>query len=193
MTLRWSSTGASEASITPGVGTVATGGTRQVFPIESTNYQLAVKGAGGTANDSARVTVRAPAPPPPPPPPPKRVFTEELSRRVQDIYFDYDKFDIRDDARGTLNANADALRGLLKEFPSAKVVIEGHCDDRGSAEYNLGLGDRRANAAKEFLGTLGLPADRVNVISYGKERPQCTEGNEPCWQRNRRAHFTAGQ
>ena len=192
-TLRWSSTGASEASISPGIGTVAVSGSRQVFPTETTNYTITVKGAGGTNNASAPVTVRAPPPPPPPPPPPRRVFTEELSRRVQDIYFDYDKFDIRDDSRATLTSNAEGLRGLLKEFPSARVVIEGHCDERGSAEYNLGLGDRRANASKDFLVQLGLPADRVNVISYGKERPQCTESAEACWQRNRRAHFTAAQ
>ena len=191
-TLRWKSTDASEATINQGIGTVATSGSRQVFPTETTQYQITVKGSGGTQRASASVNVRAPAPPPPPPPPKRGVFTEELSRRVQDIYFDYDKSDIRDDARATLNANADALRGLLNEFTSARVVVEGHCDERGSAEYNLGLGDRRATSAKEFLTTLGLPADRITVISYGKERPQCTESEERCWQRNRRAHFTAG-
>ena len=112
-------------------------------------------------------------------------------RRVQDAYFDYDKSDIRDDARAALTSDADALKALFSEFPSARVVIEGHCDERGSAEYNLGLGDRRANAAKEFLVQLGVPADRLGVISYGKERPQCTESEESCWQRNRRAHLTA--
>jgi peptidoglycan-associated lipoprotein len=191
-TLRWKSTDASEATINQGIGTVATSGSRQVFPTETTQYQITVKGSGGTQRASASVNVRAPAPPPPPPPPKRGVFTEELSRRVQDIYFDYDKSDIRDDARATLNANADALRGLLNEFTSARVVVEGHCDERGSAEYNLGLGDRRATSAKEFLTTLGLPADRITVISFGKERPQCTESEERCWQRNRRAHFTAG-
>src|SRR5207249_518212 len=103
------------------------------------------------------------APPPPPPPPPPKVFSEELGRRVQDAYFDYDKFDIRDDARATLTADADALKSMFREFPSARVVIEGHCDERGSAEYNLGLGDRRANAAKEFLVQLGVPAERLSV------------------------------
>ncbi len=191
VTLRWKSTDATAASLDQGIGTVATSGSRQVFPSESTRYTINVKGAGGTANASASVTVRAPAPPPPPPPP-RRVFTEELSRRVQDIYFDYDKSDVRDDGRATLTTNADALRTLLNEFPSARVTVEGHCDERGSSEYNLGLGDRRAAAAKEFLVQLGLPGDRITVISYGKERPQCAESNESCWQRNRRAHFTAG-
>ena len=191
-TLRWNSTNATEASIDHSIGTVATSGSRQVFPTETTSYTISARGPGGSASASATVNVRAP-PPPPPPPAPTRVFTEELSRRVQDAYFDYDKADIRDDARATLTTNAEALRGLLSEFPSSRVVIEGHCDERGSAEYNLGLGDRRANAAKEFLAQLGLPADRLTVISYGKERPQCTEGEESCWQRNRRVHFVPGQ
>jgi peptidoglycan-associated lipoprotein len=81
---------------------------------------------------------------------------------------------------------------MIREFPNSRVVLEGHCDERGSAEYNLGLGDRRANAAKEFLVQLGVPTDRLSVISYGKERPQCTESNEGCWQRNRRVHLVAG-
>jgi peptidoglycan-associated lipoprotein len=82
---------------------------------------------------------------------------------------------------------------LFSEFASASVLVEGHCDERGSAEYNLGLGDRRATAAKEFLVQLGISADKLRTISYGKERPQCTESSEDCWQRNRRAHFSAGQ
>jgi len=190
-TLRWSSTEASEASINQGVGTVDLSGTRSVSPTQTTAYTITVKGAGGSASANATVTVRAPAPPPPPPPPPK-VFTEELARRVQDAFFDYDKSDIRDDGRATLTSNSDALKAMFREFPNSRVAIEGHCDERGSAEYNLGLGDRRANAAKEFLVTLGVDAGRLSVISYGKERPQCTEGNEQCWQRNRRAHFLAG-
>ena len=191
-TLRWKSTDATEASISPGIGTVAANGSRQVSPSESTSYSITVKGPGGSATDRAQLTVRA-APPPPPPPPVPRVFGDELARRVQDAYFDYDKSDIRDDARATLTQDADALKALLSEFPSTRVVIEGHCDERGSAEYNLGLGDRRANAAKEFLQSLGVPTDRLSVISYGKERPQCTESNEGCWQKNRRVHFTASQ
>ncbi len=191
VTLRWSSTAASEASISPGVGSVAASGSRSVSPAQSTTYGIVVKGPGGEARASASVTVRAPAPPPPPPPPPK-VFSEEVARRLQDAYFDYDKSDIREDARATLTAGGDSMRALFREFPSARLVVEGHCDERGSAEYNLGLGDRRANAAKEFLVSLGVPADRLSVISYGKERPQCTEANESCWQRNRRVHFVPG-
>jgi peptidoglycan-associated lipoprotein len=112
---------------------------------------------------------------------------------VQDAYYDYDKSDIRSDARDALTRDAAALKSILSDFPNASIVMEGHCDERGSAEYNLGLGDRRASSAKEFLEQLGVPAARLRTISYGKERPQCTESNEPCWQKNRRVHFAAGQ
>jgi peptidoglycan-associated lipoprotein len=118
---------------------------------------------------------------------------QRLSSDVQDAFFDYDKSDVRSDARDVLTKNAAALKGILADFPNATIVVEGHCDERGSAEYNLGLGDRRAQSAKDFLVQLGVPADRLKTISYGKERPQCTEANESCWQRNRRAHFSAGQ
>ena len=81
----------------------------------------------------------------------------------------------------------------MTDFPNTTVIIEGHCDERGSAEYNLGLGDRRASAARDFLTRLGLPGDRLIKVSYGKERPQCTESNETCWQKNRRVHFAPGE
>jgi peptidoglycan-associated lipoprotein len=108
-----------------------------------------------------------------------------------DAYFDYDSSDIREDARAALSRNSDAIKKILQDFPSASLVVEGHCDERGSAEYNLGLGDRRATAAKEFLIQMGVSGDRLKTISYGKERQQCTESNEGCWQKNRRAHFAA--
>lgn len=112
---------------------------------------------------------------------------------VQDAFFDYDISTIRDDARAILSKNADALRSILNDFPGIPVVIEGHCDERGSAEYNLGLGDRRATAARDFLTQLGIASDRIKVVSYGKDRPQCSEATEVCWQKNRRVHFAAGQ
>jgi peptidoglycan-associated lipoprotein len=118
---------------------------------------------------------------------------QRLSSDVQDAFFDYDKSDIRGDARDALTRDAGALKAILADFPSAVIMVEGHCDDRGSAEYNLGLGDRRASSAKEFLVSLGVPADRLRSISYGKERPQCTEADEACYQKNRRAHFAPGQ
>jgi peptidoglycan-associated lipoprotein len=177
------------------VGAVQATGNRRVSPSDSTTYTLTATGPGGTRTATATVNVSAPPPPPPLPPPPARTITldERLSGDVQDAYFDYDKTDIRSDARDTLTKDAGALKAILSDFPNATIVIEGHCDERGSAEYNLGLGDRRAASAKEFLQQLGVPADRIKTVSYGKERPQCTEQTESCWQKNRRVHFAPGQ
>jgi peptidoglycan-associated lipoprotein len=117
------------------------------------------------------------------------VSDEDLfNQNVKDAYFDYDKSDIRPDAQATLTANAD----FLKAHPGIRFTVEGHCDERGSEEYNLGLGDRRANAVKNFLANLGVSADRIGTISYGKSRPTCTESDEGCWQQNRRGHFRFG-
>ncbi len=110
-----------------------------------------------------------------------------------DALFDYDKSDIRDDARQVLTHDADALKRIFAADPAFTVVLEGHCDERGSAEYNLGLGDRRATAAKDFLVQLGVPAEKIRTISYGKDRPICTDATEACYQRNRRAHLTPAQ
>jgi peptidoglycan-associated lipoprotein len=194
-TLRWQVSGdVSSVSIDQGIGTVQNTGNRRVTPDNSTTYTLTATGAGGTSTASATVNVSSPPPPPPPPPPAvTRSLEQRLGSDVQDAFFDYDKSDIRGDARDTLTRNAAAIKSILADFPNASIVVEGHCDERGSAEYNLGLGDRRASAAKEFLTSLGVPADRLKTISYGKERPQCTEQNESCWQRNRRAHFAPGQ
>ena len=101
----------------------------------------------------------------------------------RDVYFDYDRSDIRSDAGPVLAANADVLR----RFDFLSVVLEGHCDERGTVEYNLALGERRARAAFEYLVSLGIPADRLQVVSYGKEVPTCRESTEACWARNRRA------
>jgi peptidoglycan-associated lipoprotein len=132
----------------------------------------------------------AEAPPQPTPPPEVKARIEDLLAQIRDIYFDYDKQDIRPDAEGTLQANAIALREILKQYPGYKLRIEGFCDERGSDEYNLALGDRRAKQAQDFLVRLGLPADHLETVSYGKEKPVCTEHNEDCWQKNRRAHTT---
>jgi len=127
---------------------------------------------------------------PPQPPPEVKVRIEDLLAKIQDIYFDYDKNAIRPDADATLQSNATALREILKQYPGYKLRIEGFCDERGSDEYNLALGDRRAKAAQEYLVRLGLPADQLDTVSYGKEKPVCTDHNEDCWQKNRRAHTT---
>ncbi len=194
-TLRWEVTGSvTDVSIDNGVGTVQGTGNRRVSPSDSTTYTLTATGPGGTRTATATVSVSAPAPPPPPTPPANAASPEDrLSGDVQDIYFDYDKTDIRSDGRDTLNKDAGAIKAILSDFPNFTIIVEGHCDERGSAEYNLGLGDRRASAAKEFLQQLGVPADRIKTVSYGKERPQCTEQTESCWQKNRRVHFAPGQ
>ena len=197
-TLRWEVTGnVTSVSLDQTIGTVQNTGTRRVFPSDGTTYTLTATGPGGTTTASATVNVSSPPPPPPPPPADtganKGTPDSRLSSSVQDAYFDYDKSDIRGDAQATLQQDAAGLKAILADFPTLTVVIEGHCDDRGSAEYNLGLGDRRASAAKDFLVQLGIPAERLQTISYGKERPQCTDQNESCWQKNRRVHFSAGQ
>ena len=109
------------------------------------------------------------------------------SSPLKDVYFEFDRYDLRPDARTTLQANAD----WLKENLTATVQIEGHCDERGTAEYNLALGAKRAQSAKDYLATLGLDAKRLSTISYGQELPVCTEHNEECWQKNRHDRFVA--
>jgi peptidoglycan-associated lipoprotein len=181
-TLRWSSTNATQLTISPEVGTVAPEGSTKVTPTDSTTYTLTASGPGGSANSSVRITVAAPQAPPPVQ---NANWEDMFTQEVQDAYFDLDKADIRSDARTALGKTADFLR----KYPQAKVVIEGHCDERGSTEYNLALGDRRAAAVKQYLVSLGIGADRMTTLSYGKEKPFCMESNEDCWQRNRRGHF----
>jgi peptidoglycan-associated lipoprotein len=104
---------------------------------------------------------------------------------VKDIYFDYDKADVRPDQQSLVQANA----AFLQQHPNMSVTLEGHCDERGSTEYNLALGDNRASAVKNALVAAGVPADRIKTVSFGKEKPFCTASNEACWQQNRRGHF----
>lgn len=194
-TLRWEVTGdVSSVSIDQSIGTVQNTGNRRVTPSDSTTYTLTATGPGGSTTSSATVSVASPPPPPPPSTGAGATSIEDrFTRDVQDVYFDYDKSDIRGEAQSVLNQDAAAIKKILIDFPNASIVVEGHCDERGSAEYNLGLGDRRASSAKDFLVQLGVPGDRLKTISYGKERPQCTESGEACWQKNRRAHFSPGQ
>lgn len=132
----------------------------------------------------------APAPAPTPAPRGDDVMSadiSELNRRgyLKDAFFDYNQATMRDDARTALSSDAE----WLKRYGSVQILVEGHCDERGTTEYNLALGDRRANAVKEYLGSLGVDASRVRTVSYGKERPFCTEATEECWQSNRRGHL----
>ncbi|MCU1328554.1 MAG: OmpA/MotB domain protein [Bryobacterales bacterium] len=190
--LRWTVTGANDIVIDNGIGTVPPTGTRSVQPADSTTYTLSANGVTRTA----RVVVTAPAPPPPPPPSnnsSKGTLESRVQAELRDALYDYDSNNIRDDARVALTADAEAMKRIFADFPNATIAVEGHCDERGSAEYNLGLGDRRATSARDFLIQLGVPADKLKPISYGKERPQCTEASEGCYQSNRRAHFAAAQ
>ncbi len=194
-TLRWSVANATSMSIDQGVGTIQANGSRQVSPGNSTTYTLTASGAGGTDTRSVTVSVNAPPPPPPTPPPaaPTVTSTELLTREGQDIYFDYDKSDLRADAQTAAMADAELLRRIFAQDSNFTVIIEGNCDERGSAEYNLGLGDRRATSLKDYLVQQGLPADRIKTISYGKEKPVCTDTDEACYQRNRHDHIAAAQ
>jgi peptidoglycan-associated lipoprotein len=183
-TLSWSSTNATDLTLTPGIGRVAPEGSTRVSPAESTTYSITAKGPGGTQDSSVRITVAAP-PAPAPAARPTASIDELFRSNVQDAYFDLDKADIRPDARAALARTAEFLR----QYAHVKVQVEGHCDERGSTEYNLALGDRRAQAVKQFLVSLGVSGDRIDTVSWGKERPFCTESNETCWQQNRRGHF----
>ncbi len=119
-----------------------------------------------------------------------RARIDELLARIQDAYFDYDRHILRPDAEETLRADAKTLGLIIKDYPDFKLVVQGNCDERGSEEYNLALGDARANTSREYLASLGIPAAQMNVVSFGKDKPVCTEHSESCWQKNRRAHLT---
>jgi len=122
-----------------------------------------------------------------------RARIQDLLDRIQDAYFDYNKHDIRPDAQKTLVEDSHTLAEILKQYPDYKLTVEGYCDERGSEEYNLALGDARAKQAKEYLVGLGIPADQLKTVSFGKEKPVCTDHYESCWQKNRRAHITQEQ
>jgi peptidoglycan-associated lipoprotein len=193
-TLTWQVANATDIAIDNGVGAVQANGNRQIFPAGTTTYTLTARGAGGTDTRSVTVEVTAPPPPPPPPPAaPKISGADLLSREAADALFDYDKSDIRSDAMQALTRDADLLKRIFAADPTFTVMLEGNCDERGSAEYNLGLGDRRSTSAKDFLVQLGVPADKLKSISYGKDRQVCTEATEDCYQRNRRVHLSPGQ
>jgi peptidoglycan-associated lipoprotein len=192
-TLQWEAKNANNVQIQPALGTVTNAGTRSVNPTSSVTYIATATGPGGTVSDSARVTVRVPAAPPAATrndtrPAPNVSITDLFKQNVQTIYFDYDKAEIRADQVSRLQSDA----AWLKQHPGVKFTVEGNCDDRGSEEYNLALGDRRANAVKEFLVKEGVPQATITTVSYGEERPVCREDTDNCFQQNRRASFTPG-
>jgi peptidoglycan-associated lipoprotein len=182
--LTWQTSNATDVSI-DGIGAVQPNGSQSVSPTDSMTYHLTAKGSGGSQEATARLTVTQASPPPPPPTTPTGSDEDLFSQNVKDVYFDYDKSDLRGDQRSSVQADAQ----FLNQHPNVNITIEGHCDERGSTDYNLALGDQRASAVKAALTGAGISASRIKTISYGKEKPFCTESNEACWQQNRRGHL----
>lgn len=191
-TLRWTVLHANNVQIAPALGTVQESGNRLIFPSADTIYTLTATGPGGrvSATTSVSVLVHAASNMPDQA---TRARIQDLLNRIQDAYFDYNKHNLRPDAQTALVADAHTLSEILKQYPDYKLTVQGYADERGSEEYNLALGDKRADQAKDYLSSLGVPAAQLKTVSYGKERPVCTEHNEECWQRNRRAHITQEQ
>jgi peptidoglycan-associated lipoprotein len=190
--LNWRTTNASDVSI-DGVGKVNSNGTQTVSPSTSTNFHLTATGDGGSAEANVRVTVRVPVAPTAPPdasatqaPATDMGSDEVFHQNVADIYFDYDSDTLRPDAQ----ASATKAASYLATHADIRIIIGGYCDSRGSAEYNLALGENRANAAKTALVNAGVAASRIRVVSFGKEKQFCTEDTDACWQQNRRAQFS---
>jgi peptidoglycan-associated lipoprotein len=184
VTVSWETHDATDVALEPGGGKQQAVGSTSVTPQASTTYTLSVSGPGGKGSCSARVTVT------PPPPTARSSVKEEnieaiAESSLKDAYFDLDKADLRPDAQQALTADAE----FLQAHSEIKITIEGYCDQRGSEEYNLGLGDRRATNAKNFIANAGVASGRMTTVSFGKDRPFCTESDEDCWQQNRRVHL----
>lgn len=170
-TLSWTYTDATEASIDNAIGEVATGGSRDVCPLQTTTYTISVTGPGGSITSSATVNVTP------------SMTSAALSEFV--IYFDFDKSIIREDAKPVLEKLATYLKGQK----GVDILIEGHCDERGTNEYNFALGERRSQAAKNYLTDLGVDGSRIKTNSYGEERPANSGHDEEAWAKNRRDQF----
>jgi len=184
--LNWRTTNATSVSI-DGIGEVPINGTQTVSPSSSTNFHLVAKGDGGATDASVRVTVRVPVAPNAPDTTGGEMGSDAaFHAAVADLFFDYDSYTLRSDAESSISAAA----AYLNAHPGIKVLVAGYCDDRGSAEYNITLGENRANAAKTALVAAGVDASRIRVVSYGKERQFCTEETDECWQQNRRDQFS---
>jgi peptidoglycan-associated lipoprotein len=180
--LNWRTTNANVVTI-DGIGQVNANGTQTVSPATSTNFHLVAKGDGGTTEANVRVTVNVPVAPTPPA---DDSSDAAFHKNVSDIFFNYDSYQLRPDGQ----TSAAQAANYLAAHPTIRVVIGGYGDDRGSAEYNLALGENRANSAKTALVNAGVSAGRIRVVSYGKEKQFCSEENESCWQQNRRAQFS---
>ena len=187
-TLSWQSSNATSLTIDQGVGNVAESGSVVISPRESTTFTATATGPGGSDNDSTRVTVIAPKGP-------GGIRSTDIDQlqsaieqgKVKAVFFAYDKADLSPKSKKILQENARWIR----QFPGARVTIEGHCDERGTEEYNLALGDQRAQKTKDYLVQLGIEAGRLQTISFGEERPFDQGHDEAAWAKNRRAHFVA--
>lgn len=182
--LNWTTTNATDVSI-DGIGAVEASGTKTVSPTETTTFHLVARNDSGSTDATATLTIgQAQAP---------NTSTEltaaEFEQNVKPVFFDYDSYTMRPDAQSTITQDAS----FLQSHPNAKILIAGYCDDRGSEEYNLALGQNRANSAKTALTQAGVDASRIRTISYGKEKQFCTQEAESCWQQNRRAQFSLDQ
>ena len=185
--LNWRTTGATTVAI-DGIGQVPANGTQTVSPSNSTNFHLVAKNDDGSTEANVRVTVRVAAAPTAPVADASGDMGSDAAfhQAVPDAFFDYDSYDLRPDAQQAVSTAS----GYLAAHPAIRVVIGGYSDERGSAEYNLALGENRANAARQSLVAAGVAPSRLRVVSYGKEKQFCSESTESCWQQNRRAQFS---
>ena len=159
-------------------------------PPAPTPIASAAASTSAPASSYSRPAQVASSTPPRTPDAATRARIQELLDRIQDAYFDYNQHTLRPDAEVALRTDAQTLADIIKQYPEFKLTVEGYCDERGSDEYNLALGDARAQQAKNYLATLGLPGNQLATISYGKDKPVCTDHDEACWQKNRRTHIT---
>lgn len=187
--LRWSVTNARDIQIDNSIGAIEASGSRQMRSNSTTTYKLEASNSAGKTSAVLTVNVIAPHP-----------TTSDLETNIksfallatqlQDIHFNYDAEQVSDTEKSVIDRDIRVLKDLLATDPGVVVIIEGHCDERGSSEYNIGLGDRRANFIKSLFVHSGLPEDKSNTISYGKEQPVCLSSEDDCLARNRRVHFT---
>jgi peptidoglycan-associated lipoprotein len=186
VTIEWQTTDANTVTIS-GIGSVPPSGSRQVSPPVTTTYRLIAKGDGGRAEAATVVTINKTLPfvvvQAPPEQPKTQTPEQEFAANIVDIFFDYDSYDVTPDSQGNLSKDA----AYLVNHPNINIIIGGYCDERGSNEYNVALGENRANSVKDALVNGGVAASRIKVVSYGKEQPFCTESTEECWRLNRRA------
>lgn len=180
--LTWEAQNATEVTL-ESIGNVESNGSKSVNPSESTTYRIVAKGPGGSSDASARLTVSAP---PPVSSEVQPTLRELFDRNVKDAFFAFDSYQLDTETSQILSSDAQ----FLQQHPELKFTVVGHCDERGSEEYNLALGASRAEAVKQALAAQGIDGQRVATNSVGKEQPFCTESNEECWHLNRRGHFT---